>query len=77
MRSEKTYQLLVNKMHEVAIVPPQNLGPFTVVYKKVVPYIKFYPWFAVSLISFVASLFLYLLLGSTLVRFVSILQFGF
>lgn len=74
---KKTYQLLLAKMHEIASIPPQEVGPFTPMYKKVAPYFKFSPWRATSAISFLSAFFLYLLLGATLVRIVSILQFGF
>lgn len=77
MRKDKTYQLLLEKMHEVAVVPPQTIGPFTGMYKKVVPFLKFSPWKSMAAISFALAVFLYILLGSAIVRFASILQFGF
>ncbi|MBI4991038.1 hypothetical protein HZB96_02995 [Candidatus Gottesmanbacteria bacterium] len=76
-KNDKTYKLMVSKMHEVAAVPTQNLGPFTFIYKKLIPYFKFSPWRSAAIISFAATVFLYLLLGSTLVRLASALQFGF
>lgn len=75
--NNKTYRLLVSKMHEVTIVPPQNLGKFTFIYKKVVPYFKFSPWKTTAIISFVSAASLFLLLGPRFVKLVSILQFGF
>lgn len=77
MKTQNTYQLLVAKMHEVAIVPPQTVGPFTGVYKRIVPYLKFAPWRAAFFLSVLATAFLYLIFGSTLVKIASILQFGF
>ncbi|MBM3283698.1 hypothetical protein FJY90_05660 [Candidatus Gottesmanbacteria bacterium] len=74
---DKTYRLLVDKMHEVASIPPQQVGPFTFLYKRLVPYFKFYPWRSFAVISSFTAFFLYLLLGSILVRLVSVLQFGF
>lgn len=75
--NDKTYKLMVSKMHEVTIVPPQSLGPFTFIYKKVVPYLKFSPWKTTAIISFVGAAFLFLFLGPRFVKFISILQFGF
>lgn len=77
MKNDKTYQLLLDKMHEVALVSPQTVGPFTGIYKRVVPFFKYYPWRMTALISFFATAILYLLFGSTLVKLASILQFGF
>lgn len=77
MKEDKLYQLLVSKMHEVAVVPPQRMGPLTPIYKKLVLRLKFYPWAGSALIASAASLFLYFLLGSQLVKFISLLQFGF
>lgn len=77
MKEDKLYRLLVSKMHEVAVVPPQRIGPLTPIYKRLVLRLKFYPWVSTGLIASVASLFLYILLGSHLVKFISILQFGF
>lgn len=77
MRNEKTYRLLVAKMNEVAAVPPQTIGPFTGIYKRVVPLLKFSPWRAAFLLSIFATAVLYLIFGSALVRLASILQFGF
>lgn len=77
MKEDKLYRLLVSKMHEVAVVPPQRIGPLTPIYKRLALRLKFYPWVSTGLIALVASLFLYILLGSHLVKFISILQFGF
>lgn len=77
MKNGKTYQLLVAKMHEVTAVPPQTIGPFTGAYKRLVPHLKFSPWRMTGLVSLLATVLLYLFLGSALVRLASILQFGF
>lgn len=77
MRNPSTYQLLVAKMQEVSVVPPQTVGPFTGAYKRIVPFLKFAPWRAALLLSVSVTVFLYLIFGSTLVKIASILQFGF
>lgn len=64
-------------MHEIAIVSPQTIGPFTHLYKKVVPFLKYSPWRSALLISILTSAVLYFLLGSILVKIASVLQFGF
>ena len=77
MKEDKAYQLLLAKMQEVSSVPPQSFGPFTPIYKIVVPYFKFYPWISVSLISAILVFFLYFIFGTTLIRLASLLQYGF
>lgn len=77
MKNEDLYQLLVTKMNEVTIVPPQSVGPFTFWYKRLVPRLKFYPWKSTLVLSLLAALILYFLFGATLVRIASLLQFGF
>lgn len=77
MKSDKTYDLLVAKMNELAVVPPQELGPLTPVYKKTTSFFKNQPVKITFLLAAFFSLFMYLLLGARLVRLVSILQFGF
>lgn len=68
---------MVAKMHEVAVVPPQQIGPFTLLYKRIVPWFKFYPLKGALVVALFASLFLYIFAGITLVKLASLLQFGF
>lgn len=77
MKNDKFYQVLVSKMQEVAVVPPQSVGPLTPFYKMVVPQLKYSPWRSMSVISILLAFFLYLVLGPILVKLASILQFGF
>lgn len=77
MRDEKLFRLLVVRMQEVATVPPQTIGPFTYFYKRLVPGLKIHPWKVTALVSFMFTVFLYLVFGIKLVRLVSLLQFGF
>lgn len=77
MRNEGLFQLLVAKMNEVNMVPPQSLGPLTFWYKRLIPRFKFYPWKSTLVLSLLAALILYFLLGVTLVSITSLLQFGF
>lgn len=77
MRNDKFYQLLVSKMKENTVVSPQSVGRLTPFYKRVVPQFKYYPWKIAVIISIFASVFLYFLLGSILIKIASILQFGF
>jgi hypothetical protein len=69
--------MLVTKMQEVAVVPPQTVGPFTGIYKRIVPSLKVAPWRSVVLTSFLLTCCLYFLFGPLLVRLASFLQFGF
>ncbi|MBI2617629.1 hypothetical protein HYW55_05850 [Candidatus Gottesmanbacteria bacterium] len=77
MKNDRVYELLVAKMQEMTVVPPQTLGPLTFAYKRIVPYLKFAPWRSTVTFSFLLSVFLYFLLGSTVVKIASLLQFGF
>ncbi|MCL4338413.1 hypothetical protein M1271_01855 [Patescibacteria group bacterium] len=77
MDNDKTYQLLVDKMHEVAAIPTQEVGNFTIAYKKLVPFLKYYPWKSAIILSFISVSLLYLIFGTFLVKVASMLQFGF
>lgn len=76
-REDIFYQQLVRKMTEVAIVSPQDVGPFTPIYKRVTPYLKRKPYKALTLTAIVTTAILYLLIGPFLVKLASILQIGF
>lgn len=77
MKEDKLYQLLVTKMREVSSLPPQQMGPFTTIYKRVVPHLKFYPWKSIIFISFFFTTLLYLVFGIKIIKLASLLQFGF
>jgi hypothetical protein len=64
-------------MHEVAVVPPQQVGPFTPLYKRIVPWFKYFPLKSAVIVALFVSFFLYIILGITLVKLASLLQFGF
>lgn len=77
MENDFFYQQLVAKMQQVSIVPPQNMGPLTPLYKRLVPQFKHFPFKALIPLSLLAILFAYLIFGTKLVRLASILQFSF
>lgn len=77
MKKDKLYQLLVSRMQEAAVVPPQNVGPFTYLYKRIVPRFKVKPWFGAGVISLISTFLAYLMFGTTLIKIASLLQFGF
>ena len=78
MKNEKLYELLVSKMHEVSMLPPQTVGPLTPLYKRIVPYFKVSPWKSIALVSLFATTLVYFLFGmSLLIKLASLLQFGF
>lgn len=77
MKKDKLYHLLVSRMQEAAVVPPQNLGSFTYLYKRIVPQFKVRPWFGAGVISLIFTFLAYLLFGATLIKVASLLQFGF
>ena len=76
-KEDKLYNLLVTRMQEMAIVPPQNVGPFTTLYKRLTSELKWYPVRSVTVISFLISLIFFALLGSRLIKLASLLQYGF
>jgi len=69
--------MLVQKMHEVSDIVPQSVGVFTPVYRRIIPYVKYAPWRVLIVGSMCTTLLIYLVLGSAIVRVVSILQHGF
>lgn len=77
MRNDRFYEKLVLKMQEVSVVPPQNLGLFTPLYRKLVPQFKFFPLKALVPLSFLFILGAYLLFGTLMVRLAEILQTAF
>ncbi|MCR4263773.1 MAG: hypothetical protein NUV98_03595 [Candidatus Roizmanbacteria bacterium] len=77
MNTDKTYHQLVQKMHEVSELSPQTLGPFTPVYRAVIPFFKRAPWRPLMVGSFALTVVVYFLLGTSAVIVVSILQHGF
>lgn len=77
MKKDKTYSLLLAKMHEVTILPPQDVGLLTPLYKKVVPQFKFYPLKSAIVLSLILVFFLYIILGPALVKVATLLQYGF
>lgn len=77
MTEDKLYGLLLQRMHEVAVVPPQTVGPFTPMYKRVVPKLKWQPWRSVAVFSFFLAALLYLFFGVRVVHLASLLQYGF
>ena len=77
MRSDKLYRSLVAKMQEVTVVPPQTVGPLTSIYKRIALQFKVNPWKTALIVSLSISLLAYILLGVTLVKITSLLQYGF
>jgi hypothetical protein len=77
MRKDRTYQLLLAKMHEVASLPTQDVGPFTNIYKVITANFKNSPYLPLGVVSLLSAFCLYLIFGSALVRLATLLQFGF
>jgi hypothetical protein len=77
MTNDQFFLKLVEKMDEVTIVPPQTVGPFTGFYKSLTSQFKVAPWKSAGIVSFLATLSMYLLVGGLLIRLASILQYGY
>jgi len=73
----KTYGQLVEKMHEVSLLPPQNFGRFSGLYHHFVPFLKESPWKVLAFAALFAGLIFYVLFGDKTIRLTSILQLGF
>jgi len=68
---------LVLKMHEVSVVPPQTVGPFTPLYKLLVSRLKFFPVVAILPFSLFLIFIAYIFFGVLLVSLASVLQASF
>ncbi|OGG03902.1 hypothetical protein A2W14_05535 [Candidatus Gottesmanbacteria bacterium RBG_16_37_8] len=77
MKNDYFYQRLVDKMQQMAVIPPQTVGPLTPLYKRLVPQFKFFPFKILIPASFVAIIFAYLIFGLKLVKLASLLQLSF
>ena len=77
MKNDKLFAKLVVKMHQVSVVPPQTVGPFTPLYKKISVQLKYFPFRALLPLSLFFILFAYLMLGTKLVKLAELLQTGF
>lgn len=71
------YQKFVARWEEVMDLPPQQLGPLTPVYKKIVKRLKVMPWPVLVVSSGLLVVGLYFIFGSPIVFIVSLLQRGF
>lgn len=77
MRNDKIYQHLKEKMELISAVPPQRVGPFTPLWKRVVFVVKNNHLKVLTLSGFATSIALWMLFGASLVSLVSLLQNGF
>lgn len=77
MKNDKYYRELVLKMHEVSVVPPQTVGPLTPLYRLLVPQLKYFPFKALVVLSFLFVFLAYLVFGAWLVRLAELLQKSF
>lgn len=77
MKNDQLYERLRERMSSVSIVPPQEVGPFTPFWKTITHFFKTNPLKVFLTTGFISSIILWLLIGSALVRLVSILQYGF
>lgn len=71
------YENFLRRWEEVTELPPQQFGRLTNVYKMVTGRIKTMPWLAFFAVSALVVGSVYLLLGSTIVWMVTLLQRGF
>ncbi len=74
--NDTVYQKFVARWEEVMDLPPQRLGPLTPYYKRFVPYLKVMPLPLLVLGSLFLVFVVYILLGSAVTFFVTLLQGG-
>lgn len=74
---KKIYPALRRKQMEVALVPPQTLGPLTLYYHRFIPALKVAPWRLILLSALLTTIILRLALGPWFVRLATLLQRGF
>ncbi|KKS17809.1 MAG: hypothetical protein UU76_C0032G0009 [Parcubacteria group bacterium GW2011_GWC1_41_7] len=77
MKDDKIYKNLVAKMEEISSLFPQKIGFLTPHYKRLVPFLKYNPWIVFTFFAIAISLLFYFLFGSSIVKFVSLFQYGF
>lgn len=77
MKKDRLFQLLKKRMVTVSGLPPQEVGPLTIYWRKTAPLVKIMPLKLLMLVGLFSGIFLWLLLGARLVRLVSVLQYGF
>ncbi len=70
---------LKNKLDEVYQIEPNNLGVsfLTLIYKRITQPLKRFPFLTLVPLAFILAFIAYLLLGSLLVKLVTVLQYGF
>ena len=77
INADENYRLLKEKLEEVSLVTPQNIGALTPFYKKTTSFLKNTPWKIVLPVSFLLSVVLFRLSGLISIKIVSVLQSAF
>lgn len=77
MKNDELYNKLKQRMYAVSSVPPQDIGLLTPFWRKIIPRIKESPIRFLMLGGFLSTLFAWFILGTLIVRIVSLLQYGF
>lgn len=75
--SDVTYDRFMKRWEEVTDMPPQSLGVFTMLYKRITKRMKVMPWPWFILLGSAIALLLYVVLGSSVSAMVTLLQRGF
>lgn len=75
--TDAAYQKFVARWEEVMELPPQRLGPFTGIYKRVIPSLKIMPWPLLVICALLVVGALYILIGSAITLLTTLLQRGF
>jgi len=71
------YERFQKRWGEITDLPPQTVGPFTPYYKMVTKRLKVMPFPMLMLLSIMAILALFFILGSGITFLASVLQRGF
>lgn len=77
MSHDALYSNIHKRWQEVMMVPPQNVGPLTPYYKKVVPFFKTAPWRIIIPIALLVIAIAMISTNFTAAQITSILQRAF
>lgn len=75
--SDKVFDHIVSRWEQIIELEPQNVGPFTPLYKIITKRLKVMPWALLMGMSIVIVVLLFFFFGSSIIYIVETLQRGF
>lgn len=77
MNEEKSFEKLREKQLEMAGLPLQNFGRYSLLYREMASYFKIAPWRVGIILGVAGTLFLVYILGPSFVKLASLIGKGF